>query len=67
MSYIYQIYVNSSLENVAKRVNRKRLGRAHLVYGMGEEILELSRRSRLKLWEEKEIFSTPGVVNVMEI
>ena len=67
MSVIYQVFVNSSKKDVMDELNKKRLGKAHIVYGMGgEEILELSRRNRIKPWEEEKLSSISGIVNIVE-
>lgn len=66
MSVIYQVFVDSSQEDIRRELNKKRLGRANIVYGIDGKRLKLSTRSRLKSWEEETLFSIPGIVNIVE-
>jgi len=67
MGFIYQVFVNSSKEDAMKKLNKHGFGRANIVYGMDGEVLELSRRSRIKTWEEDRICSTmPEITNIVE-
>ena len=67
MGAMYQVFVKSSMKEVEKELNKRRLGKVHIVYDIDGERLELSRRSRLKSWEEKIAYSIPGIVNTIEV